>query len=253
MIGAKFILLIIGLQFGTFSVPKPSFNFNNFIKTDHNIYFQKFEVSNIQYKIFLNDISEEERLKHSPDSSLFPSGYEFYFIHPSFNNFPVTAISQESAKAYCIWLNSKIGVNSSGKKIRFRLPNKEEWKRAARAGDTTKVFSAEMIEKNCNPTLSAKYRSFSQRQELLTNSDSAIIWDSYREFTSENMSYKPNSKGLYDMGGNVSEWLDEEGLSFGGNWASVAYYLRIDAPEELARNKSASSKIGFRIIMEEME
>lgn len=253
MLSIKLILLLIGMQLSPTAEPRPEFNFENFIKTDHNIYFQKFEVTNIQYKIFLNEISEEERSKRKPDSSLFPSGFELYFRHPSFNKFPVVAISQESAKAYCNWLNSKISLNSNGKKVRFRLPKKEEWKRAARAGDTTKVFSAELFNDNCNTVLSAKYRSFSDRQELLISADSSITWSSYSEFTSETMSYKPNPKGIFDMGGNVSEWLDEDGVSFGGNWSSVAYYLRIDAPEELKREKLANSKIGFRIIMEELE
>lgn len=253
MVGTKLIFLLFGMQFAGLIGLDPELNFENFIKTDHNIYFQKFEVTNIQYKIFLNDISEEEQIKHRPDSTLFPYGFEFYFKHPSYNKFPVVAISQESAKAYCNWLNSKISLNPNGKKVRFRLPKKEEWKRAARAGDTAKVFSAELFNDNCNAVLSAKYRSFSERQELLISADSSIIWSSYSEFTSETMSYKPNPKGIFDMGGNVNEWLDEEGVSFGGNWSSVAYYLRIDAPEELKREKFANSKIGFRIIMEELE
>ena len=76
----------------------------------------------------------------------------------------------------------------SGKE--FRLLSEAEWEYAARAGTTTAYYWGDEIGKN-NANC---YRCGSQ-------------WD-YRQ-TSPVGSFKPNAFGLYDMAGNVWQWVQD--------------------------------------------
>ena len=91
---------------------------------------------------------------------------------------PVIHVSWDDALAYLDWLRQKTGKD-------YRLPSETEWEYACRAGTETKYPHGELI----TPAEANLSR--------ITGS------------TKEVGSYPPNYWGLYDMNGNVWEWVED--------------------------------------------
>ena len=96
---------------------------------------------------------------------------------------PVINVSWEDAQTYLEWLNKKV------KGEIFRLPTEAEWEYAGRAGTKT-VFSFGNDEDKLT-----EYAWFLSNSDLKT----------HRVGTR-----KPNPWGLYDMHGNVWEWVEDD-------------------------------------------
>lgn len=103
------------------------------------------------------------------------------------DNRPVIDVSWDDAVAYTRWLSVKTG-NS------YRLPSETEWEYAARAGTTTKYSWGDDID--CSK---ASYDIGGECYYKTGNGDSIG--------TLPVGSYKPNAFGLFDMHGNVQEWV----------------------------------------------
>ncbi|MBN1362208.1 MAG: SUMF1/EgtB/PvdO family nonheme iron enzyme [Sedimentisphaerales bacterium] len=97
------------------------------------------------------------------------------------NKHPAMGMSWHNAVTYCAWLSQKTGKE-------YRLPTEAEWEHAARAG-TTSVFGY-----GDDPNKLDEYAWF------VGNVDFGP-----REVASK----KPNAWGLYDMLGNVWEWVHD--------------------------------------------
>ncbi|TXI28776.1 MAG: TIR domain-containing protein [Nitrosomonas oligotropha] len=93
-------------------------------------------------------------------------------------NHPAINVSWHDAQAYCAWLSEQSGQS-------YRLPNEAEWEYACRAGTQTPFYTGETI-----------------------NSDQANF-DWKHEGTLPVGSFASNAFGLYDMHGNVWEWMQD--------------------------------------------
>jgi formylglycine-generating enzyme required for sulfatase activity len=159
------------------------------------------------------------------------------------DNRPVINVSWNDAKEYVAWL-SKI----TGKE--YRLLTEAEWEYAARAGTTTAYFWGDEIGKgnaNC-----AHCGSQGDKEQ-----------------TAPVGSFKPNAFGLYDMHGNVSEWVEDswhnnykdapvDGNAWpqggdanirivrGGSWEVFPQYLRA-ANRGRFTSDGRSFTLGFRL------
>ncbi|MEZ4938192.1 MAG: SUMF1/EgtB/PvdO family nonheme iron enzyme [Crocinitomicaceae bacterium] len=71
--------------------------------------------------------------------------------------------------------------------------------------------------------------------------------------TSPCRAYKPNAFGLYNMAGNVSEFVQEKGILKGGSFNSTGYYLNIYHSEEYKEPDYRSAETGFRIVIQIIE
>jgi sulfatase modifying factor 1 len=101
------------------------------------------------------------------------------------NAYPVNNVSWEDAHTYALKIKHKTGVN-------FRLPTEAEWEYAARSGGKDEKWPGT----NHEPELGdyAWYKNLS------------IAGD--RRVKSVGLK-KPNGLGLYDMAGNVKEWVSD--------------------------------------------
>ena len=91
---------------------------------------------------------------------------------------PVIYVSWEDAESYLGWLKTKTGKD-------YRLPTEAEWEYACRAGTETKYPYGNQI----TAELANYNRAFPRPREVA--------------------SYPPNGWGLYDMNGNVWEWVED--------------------------------------------
>ena len=137
-------------------------------------YLQETEVTWNQYQICMNDDVCE-----SDGDELDGKGSR-----------PVINVSWKDAQQYIKWLNKKTGQ-------RFRLPSEAEWEYAARAGTTTDFSWGNNI--SCT---NAHYNGGD-------GSDCYYAPEGDDTGSLEVRSFSPNAWGLYDMHGNIWEWVQD--------------------------------------------
>jgi formylglycine-generating enzyme required for sulfatase activity len=171
-------------------------------------------------------------------------------------NRPVINVSWDDAKEYVRWLNDKVRAAQKDADAPdgtgpYRLLSEAEWEYAARGGTTTLYYWGNNFVKgraNCDGCGSQ--------------------WDN--EQTAPVGSFPPNPFGLYDMAGNVLQWVEDcyhenylhaptDGSPWimgkcdsrarvmrGGSWYNNTYYLRssqrYSAPPEFR-----GLNVGFRV------
>jgi formylglycine-generating enzyme required for sulfatase activity len=122
------------------------------------------------------------------------------------NNHPVVCVSWRDAKAYTAWLSSRTGRQ-------YRLLTEAEWEYGARAGSATPRFWGADPNDACyyaNVGDLAFTRSLLSRQS--GPKVSAIAYhqcDDGYAYTAPVGRFRSNGFGLYDMMGNVLEWVED--------------------------------------------
>jgi formylglycine-generating enzyme required for sulfatase activity len=176
-------------------------------------------------------------------------------------NKPVVCVSWDDAKTFIQRLNAR----NDG--FTYSLPSEAEWEYAARAGTSTSFYWGDDISSN----LICDYANVRDRSafEKYPKLRSSPCNDNYSEAAPVG-SKKPNSFGLYDMSGNVWEWVEDiysksySGLPAdgsanvtegdqkkrvirGGSWTNHGSLLR--SAERLDSKSSLGSNAkGFRIV-----
>ncbi len=178
---------------------------------------------------------------------------------PSDNNWgrgnrPVINVSWQDAKEYAQWLGQQKGK-------RFRLPTEAEWEYAARAGSRT-TFSFK------SPLTIGKANYVGDRHHFANYS----FTDYEKKSPGKSMSvgsFQPNAFGLYDIHGNVSEWVEDsyhdnykgapsDGSAWerrnskkrvvrGGSWNSPSVTLRSSNRQY---GTSGNWNLGFRLVQD---
>jgi formylglycine-generating enzyme required for sulfatase activity len=101
---------------------------------------------------------------------------------------PVVCVSWTDAQAYVVWLSREAG-------IQYRLPSEAEWEYAARAGSAGEYESPAGIDHD-----RANYGLEDCCGPLVAGHDRF-------EYTAPVGSFDPNAFGVYEIRGNVWEWL----------------------------------------------
>ena len=163
---------------------------------------------------------------------------------------PAVCLSWNDAQAYVRWLSRETGE-------RWRLPTEAEWEYAARAGTTTPFSTGPCITtRQANYDGNTEYNKCGARTGV------------YLGKTQPVGSYPPNPWGLYDLHGNVWEWIEDcyhdsykgaptDGSAWtngscpmrvlrGGSWFSDPWYLRSSYRNWVVPGNRASG-YGFRV------
>jgi formylglycine-generating enzyme len=120
-----------------------------------------------------------------------PYAWEHDQPPPGHGSHPVVLVRYDDALAYCRWLSESIG--------RFvRLPTEAEWEKAARGG-------AEGLKYPWGSEIDSSHANY--LTDPATKNERG---------TRPTGTYPPNAYGLYDMCGNVWEWVSD--------WYSAEYY-----------------------------
>jgi formylglycine-generating enzyme required for sulfatase activity len=183
------------------------------------------------------------------------------------STFPVVCVGWTDAKAYAAWLSKKTGKT-------YRLPSESEWEYAARAGTTApryfgvNSFEGVSISLACDH---ANVYDVTAQAVYPFPYPYARCKDNVADLAPVG-SFKPNAFGLYDMIGNVWEWVEDcytasywgrppnekawvwqggceaRGLR-GGSWTSRPADAR-SAKRQGAAAEAKTTYIGFRIARE---
>lgn len=204
----------------------------------HSVYLSsfamgKFEITNEQFVVFLNSISDAITISENGDivsykgnvifelfcgdkkggCSNFTENIEYnggtssggrFSVVSGFEKKPVVMVSWHGATAYCDWLSQKTNK-------KYRLATEAEWEYAAREGGKKNRFGngkniADASEMNFNASESYK-KSYSNAGVYRGNSTAVG-------------SFTANALGLYDMAGNVWEWCSDWYSSYSSSYQS---------------------------------
>jgi len=181
-------------------------------------------------------------------------------------NLPIEEVSWNEAKAFCDWLGK------TENRI-YRLPTDEEWSYAVGIG-TSEIRSAGMTPEMLNQRETATLvwgGAFPPTTpgEAGNLADSAwheksptVPWlEGYTDgfaAAAPVMSFKPNKLGIYDLDGNVAEWVEDwynaehkQRVMRGGSYGGTVTRLRALASNRLNPDPALRSKYyGFRCVLE---
>jgi formylglycine-generating enzyme required for sulfatase activity len=211
----------------------------------------KFEVTNREWKYCFKD----------GGCDVAPTGMASRDSHP------VTGISWEDARSYTDWLSSRTGH-------RYRLASEAEWEYATRAGTQTRYsFSADPVRKLTERQLLCLYANGADRTTGALLGANWACDDGIGREPAQVGSYLPNAFGLFDMHGNVWEWVEDcwhanyegaptDGSSWqtpgqtcttrvarGGSWRSGPAALR-SAVRHTFPASHRRATLGFRVVRE---
>lgn len=176
--------------------------------------------------------------------------WDIYFYDQFYDNYPVVNINWYQAKLFAAW---------AGK----RLPTESEWEYAARSGVSGRIYPWDGLEVQSK---TGEYRANFMQERGVYDKDGYAIMAPVD-------AYLPNDFGLYNMAGNVSEWvLDSYNPSYsvlqnvgtanfvspsyvntneprkvhrGGSWQSTEFFLGVGVRNFQHKNVG-TPMVGFR-------
>ena len=177
---------------------------------------------------------------------------------------PAVGVSYDDALAFCAWLSKKENRH-------FRLPTDREWSAAVGIADR-EDWNPEITPEKRNrdvpdvypwggtvpPSSDPPVGNYADTIAKQASPRMTII-EGYTDgfaTTAPVMSFAPNSLGIYDLGGNVSEWVEDwfgntptQRALRGGSWT---YYRQADMLSSLRSNRRPNDRgnnHGFRCVL----
>jgi len=238
------------------------------VQIAENLYADETEINNINYREYiywmkrvygeqsseyLDCLSDKKVWENANiDSS---SDYS-YFDHPAYNDYPIIGITLKQAQNYTNWRTDRVAENILIQKKavkrnldaikenhftierylsgdfpwiiekketmlpKYRIPNELEWEMLAYG----KMSNSLGVD-----SLSRMVKKWIGKGHSLFNMDNLSENRQYESFPmSPCQSYPPNSFGLYNTIGNVSEMISNKASSKGGSWKDLQDECLID-------------------------
>ena len=211
--------------------------------------FMQTEFPDLNRKLYINEVP----IPIYPDTTVWIRDFKYsynepmhndYFWHDAYSDYPVVGVTWYQAKAFCEWRTLTKNAYQKTKKKKssvpnFRLPTEAEWEYAARGGLQGAMYPwGGPYTKNDRGCFMANFKPMRGDYAV----DQAL-------YTVEADAYDPNGYSLFNMAGNVSEWVDSsyesESYDFsitmnpninnssnkkkvirGGSWKDVKYFLQ---------------------------
>ena len=223
----------------------------------------RFEITIGEFAVFVNESGYDagnscytDTVNISPGVNWKSPGYSGYIAG---ERDPVVCIDWNTAQAYTVWLSKKTGK-------RYRLLTEAEFEYAARAGSTT------IFPWGTDANSACAFANIADAATISTpwwrQGYTAVSCNDGGGYTAPVGRYQPNAFGLYDMIGNVNEWVADcyvdgygtaptDGSAVeitgcqqrsvrGGAWGSVPYLVR-SAARTFAPANARLQVDGFRI------
>ncbi len=230
----------------------------------------RFEITLEQFSLFAQD-DKYKRDNNALDSALIiflPSGNRGFQVgvdwrhdasgrirpHSEYNH-PVANVSWLEADAFCEWLSAKDPV------YRYRLPNAKEWEYVASCGGYFKYPWGDNPIQDPADSLSANTADPALRIRIPKGKMPTSGEDDGYAFTSPVGSFYSPCFDIYDLGGNVAEWMQDditreiEGHHFmekqikGGSFFSPSNSIEVKSRKSNPPNLRHCG-IGFRVVRE---
>ncbi len=233
-------------------------------------YISSTEITNAMYDEFLRDLKQKGELEKYRialyDSSGWTTDYaynepyrQYYHSHPAYRQYPVVNVTREGAELFCNWLSGKYEEMSNGElHLRFRLPTRAEWIRAASGGlhYSTYAWGGPYL-RNAKGCYLANFLAVGA-ENITRNPETGALEVSKDRFPSHLIaandhtdvlapakSYFPNDFGLYNMNGNAAELIADGDYAVGGDWRSPGYDIR---NESIKPFDKPDPTVGFRVV-----
>lgn len=201
--------------------------FQRRVRLTRAFYMATEEVSNAQFRVFRPTHKSGIILKNSLDV----------------DNYPVVQVSWADAVAYCNWLSEQEGLPlayRNGELVQpitrgYRLPSEAEWEYAARfaGGRNLKYPWGNQMP----PTGAAGNFADVSAKRLLTQTLDQYV-DRY-PVAAPTGRFDPNALGIYDLGGNVSEWThDRYGEAVFGDGVEIDPFGPAEGSAHVVRGSS---------------
>jgi formylglycine-generating enzyme required for sulfatase activity len=186
----------------------------------------------------------------------------------------VVAVSWDDARTYCAWLTRK---EQAAGRIRdvdeYRLPTDLEWSYAVgiAALEDGGATAAQKYGKLLDvypwgaqwppPPGAGNFRGAEGVGDFRAPESAGVVnrISGYRDdfpFTAPAGSGRPNSLGIYNLSGNVSEWcedrysdLDRRRLLRGGSWVSGTTFYLSSSSRDFVQPEVRAANYGFRIAL----
>lgn len=225
------------------------------VVTMSDCYMSSKEVTNATYREFyqakVKELGEEKAKIYLPDIGQSAATYfglddvfthKNYFFHNMMDDYPVVGVSWTQAKAFCDWytqmLNKALDENPSLKSkyefAAFRLPTEMEWEKAA-VGQT----QSRSVFPWGNALISAKKDQLYPCNFGAIKDETGFMVKSWVDdggvATVKTGMYAPNEYGLYDMAGNVNEWVEDTYRVYKNDDFDVNPYRRRTSTDTSAR------------------
>ena len=157
---------------------------------------------------------------------------------------PAVNVSQHDAMAWCKKLSKR-------ERMSYRLPTNAEWDAAV--GTATYPWGEQWPPPNNIGNFAGQEMRTCTPEELAYIKKGFTVISRFTDrhkFTAPVGSYPANDLGIYDLGGNVSEWCGESAVARGGSWAEYDFDKLRSSSHESFSPGLRSKLIGFRCVME---
>lgn len=222
-----------------------------------NIFIDETEVTNFSYLEFLYWLKRKDVPQYYlmlPDTACWNHsdiGNADKLIHeylqaPGYRGYPVIGISYKQAQEFCRWRTDRVNellyirannvklhpdsnyASRAPKKVKYRLPTKEEWEYAASAGldyCTYPMGYEKLTHYNVPVNNTLEYHNYFLKDYRNCNASAEVNCPTVKVYSG-----KSNRYGLYQMLGNVSE-LAADSLLKGLNYTEPLFTIERNETE----------------------